>query len=121
VADRLLRKYFKPTRAARVGLKCLDPQPHLQNVTGFANETMELVLETGRGTMVEECMQEAVKGMDPDSRLDAALQVIGDTLDSEERSQEVVVGVWRLILREKWWEARYNSLQDFLTQCGFLV
>jgi hypothetical protein len=79
---------------------------------------MELSLGTNSQESVEECMKGAVKGMDPTGRLEAAIQVIEQGLESEERSQEVVTKVWELILREEWWRARYGTVEVFKSRCG---
>lgn len=79
---------------------------------------MELVLGTNEGRSVEECMKEAVKDLDPIGRLEAAIQVIEQGLESEERSQEVVSEVWELVLREEWWRARFGSVEGFKSRCG---
>ena len=63
-------------------------------------------------------MKEAVKGLNPADRLEAAIQVIEQGLESEERSQEVVAKVWELVLREEWWRARYGTVDGFKSRCG---
>jgi hypothetical protein len=79
---------------------------------------MELVIGTNDWRSVEECMKEAVKGMDPVGRLEAAIQVIEQGLESEERLQEVISKVWELVMREEWWRARYGTVEGFKARCG---
>ena len=71
---------------------------------------MELILNTDHEQSVKGRMKKAVKRMAPKPKLDIALQVINQGLESEEHAREVAAEVWKLILEEEWWKARYDPI-----------
>ena len=78
---------------------------------------MELILNTDQEQSVKDWMKKAVKKMTPKPKLDMALQVINQELESEEHARKVATEVWKLILEEEWWKARHDSLGEFMSQC----
>ena len=54
---------------------------------------MELMLNANEEQSVEECMMRSVDGMSEEERLNTALQVIHHGVESEKRTQEVMMKV----------------------------
>lgn len=71
----------------------------------------------GHGS-VEGPFRDFVKGMTEAQRLDTAMEFLGIALDMNERAQDLVTELWRLILSEGWWTVRFESVEDFTAGSG---
>jgi hypothetical protein len=79
---------------------------------------LQRLQEVKGGMSVGERIEELVKKMQPEARLDAVMKWVGMGLEAEERLQEVVVEAWETVLKNKWWKARYKTLEEFKAGSG---
>jgi len=78
----------------------------------------DLSLKVEGSGSVEGPFRDFVKGMTDAARLNAAMEFLRMALDMNERAQDMVTELWGLILSERWWRVRFESVEDFTAGWG---